>query len=40
MTKDDSQTTPAKIRLFKEWGETSQFINAELDKKGNLIIIG
>ncbi|MEH2237514.1 hypothetical protein [Nostoc sp.] len=40
MTKDDSQSTPAKIRLFEESGETSQFINAELDEKGDLIIIG
>ncbi|MEH2444279.1 MAG: hypothetical protein V7K18_00390 [Nostoc sp.] len=35
-----SQTTPAKIRLFEKSGETSQLINAELDEKGDLRIIG
>ena len=31
---------PAKIRLFEKLGETSQLINAELNEKGDLIIIG
>ncbi|MEA5552527.1 hypothetical protein VB713_16420 [Anabaena cylindrica UHCC 0172] len=40
MPKDNSQATPASIRLFEQNGETSRFIDAELNEKGDLLIFG
>ena len=40
MTKEASNAKTKKIQLFEEQGETSRYIDAEINKDGDLVIFG